>query len=34
MLRKSKPKNILSVKMYGHDEEDLEENVIDPKLKV
>ena len=33
MLRKSKPKNILSVKVYGKDEEDLEQDKIDPKLK-
>jgi hypothetical protein len=33
MLRTSKPKNILKVKVYGHDEEDLGEEEIDPKLK-
>jgi hypothetical protein len=31
MLRSSKPKNILKVKMYGLDEEELEEDEVDIK---
>jgi hypothetical protein len=33
MLRTSKPKNILKVKVYGQDEEDFEEEKVDEKAQ-